>query len=157
MSVRASKPNCALICGFVIADLLLGGCTSTPESQPQPSRPPTLSSSSEPSATANSAPSVPPLPPSLNPDFALTINITILGPKTIPSGEKISVVVGQKVILSVTSDKDDRIHAHTGGKGYVLPVRAGMPAKGSFTIARRGSFEVESHRLRKIIVILNAR
>jgi hypothetical protein len=36
-------------------------------------------------------------------------------------------------------------------------VRAGTPAKGSFTIESPGSFEVESHHLEKIIVILNAR
>ena len=39
--------------------------------------------------------------------------------------------VGQKVILNVTSDTDDEIHAHTGGAGYELPVQAGTPAKGS--------------------------
>jgi hypothetical protein len=65
--------------------------------------------------------------------------------------------VGQQVILNVASDTDDEIHAHTGGEGYELPVRAGRPARGSFTIDSPGSFEVESHHLEKIIVILNAR
>ncbi|HKN44161.1 MAG TPA: hypothetical protein VJW23_09570, partial [Propionibacteriaceae bacterium] len=77
--------------------------------------------------------------------------------KTVPNGEKINVRVGQKVILNVTSDTDDEIHAHISGEGYELPVRAGTPAKGSFTIESPGSFEVESHHLEKIIVILNAR
>jgi hypothetical protein len=67
------------------------------------------------------------------------------------------VRVGQKVILSVTSDTDDEVHAHIGGPGYELQVKAGTPAKGEFTIDSPGSFEVESHHLEKIIVILNAR
>ena len=59
--------------------------------------------------------------------------------------------------MNVTSDEDDEIHAHTDGDGYELEVQAGKPAKGSFTIDSPGSFEVESHHLGKIIVILNAR
>ena len=65
--------------------------------------------------------------------------------------------MGQEVILNVTSDIDDEIHAHLGENGYQLAVRAGRPATGSFTLDSPGSFEVESHHLEKIIVILNAR
>jgi hypothetical protein len=49
------------------------------------------------------------------------------------------------------------VGAHSGGPGYELEVKAGTPAKGEFTIDSPGSFEVESHHLEKIIVILNAR
>jgi hypothetical protein len=94
--------------------------------------------------------------PSVN-DDTLTINITIAGGKTTPSGQTINVRVGQKVILNVTRDTDDEIHAHIGGPGSKLPVQAGKPATGSFTLDSAGSFEVESHHLEKIIVILNAR
>ena len=94
--------------------------------------------------------------PSVN-DDTLTINITIAGGKTTPSGQKINLRVGQKVILNVTSDGDDEIRAHIGGPGYALPVQAEKPAKGSFTPDSAGSFEVESHHPGKIIVILNAR
>src|SRR4029453_18872722 len=87
----------------------------------------------------------------------MTIDITIANGKTTPSGEKINVPVGEKVILNVTSDTDDEVHAHIGGPGYELEVKAGTPAKGEFTIDSPGSFEVESHHLEKIIVILNAR
>jgi len=61
--------------------------------------------------------------PSVN-DDTLTINITIAGGKTTPSGQKINLRVGQKVILNVTSDGDDEIRAHIGGPGYALPVQA---------------------------------
>jgi hypothetical protein len=94
--------------------------------------------------------------PSVN-DDTVTINIAIAGGKTTLSGQKINLWVGQKVILNVSSDTDDEIHAHIGGPGYELPVQAGKPAKGSFTLESAGSFEVESHHLEKIIVILNAR
>jgi hypothetical protein len=60
-----------------------------------------------------------------------------------------------EVILQVTSDIDDEIHAHTGGRGYELEVKADEPSIGTFT-ARSGQVEVESHRLEKTIVILMA-
>ena len=34
------------------------------------------------------------------------------------------------MVLNVTSDQDDEIHAHTGGDGYELEVTAGKPATG---------------------------
>ena len=155
MNIGAHRTHGALLYGAVVAGLLLSGCTSTAE--PQSSASPTVASSpAESSSSATSPTSVPPSSPSLNPDYALTINIIIAKGKTIPSGEKINVRVGQKVILNVTSDTDDEIHAHIGGEGYELQVKAGTPAKGEFTLGSPGSFEVESHHLEKIIVILNA-
>jgi hypothetical protein len=59
--------------------------------------------------------------------------------------------------MNVTSDSDDEIHAHTGGNGYDLEVKANEPTTGTFTAPSPGSFEVESHHLEKIILILNAR
>lgn len=41
--------------------------------------------------------------------------------------------------------------------GRVMSLRLRRGAKGEFTIDSLGSFEVESHHLEKIIVILNAR
>lgn len=156
MSARAGSPIGALICGAVILGQLLSGCT--PAAEPQTTSPSTVvSSPSEPSSPDTSATPSPVESPSLTADYALTINIEISGRKTIPNGEKINVRVGQQVILKVTSDTDDEIHAHIGEEGYELPVRAGRPARGSFTIDSPGSFEIESHHLEKIIVILNAR
>ena len=147
----------ALIWGVVALGLLLSGCAATAEPQNTAS-PSAVSSPSAPSSSPTESPtSIPPSSPALNPDYPLTINIVITKGKTIPSGEKINVGVGQKVILNVTSDTDDEIHAHTGGAGYEMQVKAGTPDKGSFTLNSPGSFEVESHHLEKIIVILNAR
>jgi heme/copper-type cytochrome/quinol oxidase subunit 2 len=155
MSARAA--NTALICGIITLALLLGACTSNAEPETSASSPAPVTSPAAPSSPATSPPSPPASSPSLNADNTLTINVEIARGKTVPSGEKINVRVGQKVILNVTSDTNDEIHAHIGGEGYELPVRAGTPARGSFTIESPGSFEVESHHLEKIIVILNAR
>ena len=147
----------ALIGATVALGLLLSSCTNNaqPEASASPSA--TASSPSEPSSPATSPTSVPARSPSLDAEYALTINIEIAGGKTVPNGNKIDVRVGQRVILNVMSDTDDEIHAHLGEKDYELAVRAGKPAKGSFTLDSRGSFEVESHHLEKTIVILNTR
>ena len=155
MRRSARLTNGALVLGALLFGLLLGACTSAAE--PQPDASPTPVSSVTEASPSASPTSVSPSPPSLNPDYALTINIVIANGKTVPSGEKINVRVGQEVILNVTSDTDDEIHAHISDDGYQLPVRAGRPAKGSFILDSPGSFDVESHHLEKIIVILNAR
>ena len=85
----------------------------------------------------------------------LTIPITIAGGQVTPNGEKISATLGQQVVLQVTSDQADEIHAHTGGDGYELEVPANTPTTGTFTPTQPGSFEIESHHLEKVIVILN--
>jgi hypothetical protein len=87
----------------------------------------------------------------------VVIDITIANRQVRPSGEKLNLSRGQTVIMHVTSDMDDEIHAHTGGDGYELQVTAGNPATGSFVVSDSGSFEIESHHLNKIIAILNVR
>ena len=157
MSRSTSTIRGALICGAVTLGLLLNGCSATAEPQNTAS-PSAVSTPSAPSSSAAESPTwVPPSSPALSSDHPLTINIVIAKGKTIPNGVKYDMRVGQKVILNVTSDADDEIHAHTGGAGYEMQVQAGTPAKGSFTVDSPGSFEVESHHLDKIIAILNAR
>jgi hypothetical protein len=85
----------------------------------------------------------------------LTIPVTIAGGQVQPNGTKITAALGQQVVLVVTSDEADEIHAHTGGDGYELEVPANQPTTGSFTPSQPGSFEIESHHLGKVIVILN--
>jgi hypothetical protein len=152
MGITASKTQGAFLCVIVTLGMLLGGCTSTaaPQATVSPAAAATPSRPSSPAASATSNAS----PNAANP---LTIKITIANGKTDPSGEKINVHVGETVVMNVTSDSDDEIHAHTGGNGYELEVKANEPTTGTFTVPSPGSFEVESHHLEKIIVILNAR
>lgn len=88
---------------------------------------------------------------------AIQLDVTIAGGNVTPNGQKVDVAVGQPVVLKVSSDSHDEIHAHTGGDGFALEVEPGVPATGTFTVTTPGSFEVESHHLEKVIVILNAR
>jgi uncharacterized lipoprotein len=91
MNVNSPKTHSALILGAVVLGLL-SGCTST--AQPESNTTPTsIGSPTEPSSPAASPTSVSPSPPSLNPDYALTINIVIAKGKTTPSGEKIIVIL----------------------------------------------------------------
>ena len=122
--------------GWVLAAVLVlaagcGGPSDTPTASPAPS-----------SGTSSSV-------------APLTIPITIAGGQVKPNGEKISASLGQPVVLQVTSDQADEIHAHTGGAGYELEVPANQPTTGTFTPSQPGSFEIESHHLEKVIVILN--
>ena len=130
--------------------LALAACTSAPETG-SPAAPPSVAASTPAGASPSTGAS-----PSVAAD-ALTVDITLAGGQVTPNGEKLDVRVGQQVVLNVTSDEDDEIHAHTGGDGYELEVRAGVPATGTFTLDSAGSFEVESHHLEKVVVILNAR
>src|SRR4051794_18545139 len=64
---------------------------------------------------------------------ALTVNITIANGKVDRNGKKINVSVGEEVILQVTTDIDDEIHAHTADAGYELEVKADEPTTGTLT------------------------
>ena len=132
----------------LVVCLGLGACGGPAEPGPAPT---TASSPAVSAATPD------PTPSADNAD-RVVVDITIADGKVSPNGEKIDVAVGQQVQLNVTSDADDEIHAHTDdADGYELEVKAGVPATGRFTVASAGSFEVESHHLEKIIVILNVR
>jgi hypothetical protein len=129
--------------------LTLSACATSPSRQPSAAPTPV------PSATPISEASTPTSTPSSV--DAVTIDVTISGGKVSPSGRKLDVAVGQKVVLNVTSDIDEEIHAHALGDGYQLDVSAGKPATGSFVVSDPGSFYVEAHHLEKVIVILNVR
>lgn len=125
-----------LLVWVVTAGLLLTGCTSSPSGADAP-------------ASASASPSVP--------ADAVTIDITIQGGQVTPNGQKIQVRKGQTIAERVTSDADDEVHAHTGGDGYELEVKAGKVTTGHFIATDTGSFEIESHHLGKIIAILVVR
>jgi cytoskeletal protein RodZ len=138
--------------------VLLSGCTSSPSTSNSPSTAVSQSPSSSPASGVSTTPTEASSSASASSDAAaVTLNITIKDHQVSPNGEKIDVTKGQTVKMVVTSDADDEIHAHTGGDGYELEVKAGVPATGTFVAADTGSFEVESHHLEKIIAILVVR
>ncbi len=110
------------------------GCTSaepgaggpTPTPLPATSAPPGAAGpASTASVSSASAPPATSAAPSEAADV-LTIDITIAGGKVTPNGRKVDAEVGQKVVLNVTSDADDEIHAHADDDGYELE-GAGRP------------------------------
>ena len=130
---------------------LLGACTRAPESTPTTAQSPTAASPTAESPTAASPTA------GASAGNAVTINVTIRAGKVTPSGEKIDVERGQTVVLNVTSDSDDEVHAHTAGEGYELEVRAGQPTRGQFVAGDTGTFEIELHKLDLIVAILVVR
>jgi plastocyanin len=148
--------------GALLAPVLLGlalsGCTSPPAGTATPAPTPEVTSAT-PSASPTASPtaSATPSPPATSePADQVTIDITIADGQVSPNGDKVKVKVGQPVVLNVTSDQHDEIHAHTSEDGFSLDVPAGKKVTGSFTLTSPGSYEVESHHLEKTIVILNA-
>ena len=135
--------------------LALSGCTSAPAGTASPTGTPEVTSAS-PTASPNASPT-PSASATSQPADQVTIDITIANGQVKPNGAKMGVKVGQRIVLNVTSDEHDEIHAHTSGDGFTLDVPAGREATGSFTLTSPGSYEVESHHLEKTIVILNAR
>ena len=170
--LRLPRPLVLLVAAASVT-FVLTGCTESPTvpagpastsvpSSPAPSSPaPSTSriSSASPSTSSSPAASTStPAKQSPAPDAdTVTIDVTIKDGQVQPNGKKIDVTKGHTVVLNVTSDTDDEIHAHTGGDGYELEVTAGKPATGKFVAADAGSFEVESHHLEKIIAILVVR
>jgi plastocyanin len=148
-----------LVAGGVLAGLALAGCTAAPAGTTSPS-PEVTSATPTPSASASTSASASATPTPSESNAAtdsMTIDITIADGQVTPNGKKVDVEVGQTIVLNVTSDEADEIHAHTDGDGYELEVGAGEKASGKFTLESPGSYEVESHHLEKTIVILNAR
>ena len=129
----------AAVAAAVTAQLLtlLAGCTGD---TPVPAASPTAAAASS-SHVARS----------------LNIDITIRAGDVSPSGHKLDVIRGDTIELEIDSDQDDTIHAHTADGGYTVKVHAGQLARGQFTASDTGSFEIESHKLDKIIIILNVR
>jgi|SRR6476619_4177417 len=135
MSVRFRQKlvAAAFLVGVLVLWLIFSGRTASPIGG---------GSAAKPAATTSST---------------LTIDITIADGNVDPSREQIQASVGQEVILNVKSDIDEELHAHMGLDGYVLRVWGGQSTTAGFRLRGPGNFVVESHRLRKTIVILNVR
>jgi FtsP/CotA-like multicopper oxidase with cupredoxin domain len=160
--LRLPRPLVLLV-ATASATVVLTGCTPSatvpagPASTSAPSTSGASSTSPSPAASTGSSSSSAATPSPAPDANAVTIDVTIKDGQVQPNGKKIDVSKGQTVVLNVTSDADDEIHAHTSGDGYELEVTADKPAAGKFVAADTGSFEVESHHLEKIIAILVVR
>ena len=158
--LRVSKPvavTAAVLTGLTAA--LVVGCSAPAPPAAEPSSPAPSPSWSARPATPTPKASVPASSPSTQEPTKdqLRLDVSIAGGKVDPSGRKVDVPLGTTVVLKVTSDIDDEIHAHLGDDDFSLFVKAGESKSGKFVVEEPGRFDVESHELGKIIVILNVR
>ncbi|MFI6939754.1 hypothetical protein ACIBI4_10805 [Streptomyces sp. NPDC050418] len=72
-----------------------------------------------------------------------TVTITVDGTEVSPAPGRVEVKKGERVRLSVTSDRADTLHVHGYDKEADLP--AGRAGTLTFTADRTGLFEVETH------------
>ena len=141
----------------MIMVVALAGCSPSQPADPTPAS--TAGGQSTPSSSAFASASGPASQSQgrSETENAVTIDITLSNAQVDPNGKEIDVRRGQTIVLNVTSDEDDEIHAHIGDSGYELEVKGGKTTRGEFVVSDPGRFEVESHNLEKVIVILNVR
>ncbi len=77
------------------------------------------------------------------------ITVMVTGDTILPKPDTVAVKVGQRINLTVTTDKDDEVHVH--GIDKELEVKAGVPGTLSFSATPTGSYEVETHKSGKLL------
>ncbi|MGH3459544.1 hypothetical protein [Aeromicrobium sp.] len=86
----------------------------------------------------------------------VVVDIAIKDGKVTPQGERVDVLVGQPVILRITSDADEEIHVHSEPEKE-FKVRAGDQVEEMLTIDTPGQVAVEAHEVDATIVQLVVR
>lgn len=124
MTARRLAPLLALV--------LLSGCSTGTDDTAAPA--PT----SAPTAAATSAtPAASPSP------TGTVVEVTYAGGEVTGVESRVSVKLGEKVVLRFTSDVAEEIHVH--GYDLYTDLAPGTPAEIAFTADIPGSFEVELH------------
>jgi hypothetical protein len=89
-------------------------------------------------------------------DGPVTVDVSIAGGKTEPSGKTVKVAKGAEITLRITSDIDDEIHVHST-PDHSFPVTAGQASEERFSFDTPGTYEMESHKLDKLIAKFEVR
>ena len=76
---------------------------------------------------------------SSTPSSAVTINLKVSGSSISPASPE--AVKGQKVTMTITTDKDEEVHLH--GYDIHFDCKANQPLSKAFTADKTGSFEME--------------
>lgn len=71
------------------------------------------------------------------------VQITLANGSAQPNGERVELTQGQHLVLTITSDRADKIHVH--GYDLEIPVAAGETVTKDIVVDQVGRFEVESH------------
>jgi hypothetical protein len=72
------------------------------------------------------------------------ISISISGSNVTPPPSQVEIGIGQTLELSVTTDRDDELHAH-GFDGADAVLKPGVPSTVRLVGTESGVFEVETH------------
>ncbi|MFC0625675.1 hypothetical protein [Kribbella deserti] len=86
----------------------------------------------------------------------VTVDVKISGGKTEPSGSVVKVSKDEQITVNISSDIDDEVHVHsTPDRSF--QVAAGQQVEETFSFGATGTYEMESHRLKKLIVKFEVR
>ena len=130
--------------------LMVAGCASplaTPTTNSTTSAPPSVAPSPVSTATT---PRISTPSPSIR-----TIAIELANGKVSPNGARVNLSKGERFVLDITSDRDDKVHVP--GFDKEVDVAAGKRAKLELVADRTGRYEVESHDPALLIVVLQIR
>lgn len=129
----------------VTAAIMAAGCGSGPAE--------TLSSSSAAPAVASAPPEATGSP---SPPVGPVIPVTIAAGAVTPTNAQADAVVGQPIVLEVSSDAADSIHVHSIPE-HVFAVQPQPGQRFEFTVEVPGSVDVELHDLNRTIVTIAVR
>jgi hypothetical protein len=71
------------------------------------------------------------------------LQVTVTGSTVTPAPAQVDLPMGSTLVLVVTSDHDDELHAH--GFDVEAPLKAGVPSTLRLTAKHPGVYEVETH------------
>lgn len=147
-------PGKILGIGLPVAGLLfaltVAGCASplaTPITNSTTSAPPSVAPGPVSTATT---PRISTPSPSIR-----TIAVELANGKVSPNGARVNLSKGERFVLDITSDRDDKVHVH--GFDKEIDVAAGKQATLELVADRTGRYEVESHDPALLIVVLQIR
>ena len=84
------------------------------------------------------------------PDLAVTVRLS--AGSADPIGQRVNLTLGQKLVLTISSDRDDTVHVH--GFDLEIEVPAGETVTREITMDRVGRYEVESHTPTLTLLVL---
>ena len=85
-----------------------------------------------------------------------TVEVSIRDSKTEPSGDVVKVRTGEQITVKISSDIDDEVHVHST-PDHSFQVAPGEQVEETFSFSAPGTYEMESHRLKKLIVKFEVR
>lgn len=140
-----SSINASLPLSMALAAVLAAGCGSGPA---------TTASSPSAAPSVAATPSVATVLPSAT--AGPVINVAIAAGAVTPTNAEADAVVGQPIVLEVSSDAADSIHVHSVPE-HVFEVQPQPGQRFEFTVGVPGSVDVELHDLNRTIVTIAVR